>query len=304
VDLFSGQPRLIHSLDLAAEDTDSESYRDLLREIDRAFQSFDHMAVRHGWLSGTENVEVPAPGIPTGIDLPAFVASVLAPAPNGHRVPPGWVADLHGLPGFDRSTETVRLTSDPTQFRDAQGRECLYPGRSHPLTQRAIAAVRTGQVSLAKADTLSLLVTYSAQVGSVLRKIFALNLSPDGSIRQQPNFLSFSKTPSDSEDPWPRLFAGWAPAAITAAARQAAAIAETIAETFAARHNDRTVRQTTELRAWLQRRGNEVCGVIAPETGDLFNTQPSPDGWRTRSDPEQRLSAFVADPSAPATKRH
>ena len=40
-DLFSGMPRLVHSLDLAAEDTDSEAYRELLREIDRAFQSFD-----------------------------------------------------------------------------------------------------------------------------------------------------------------------------------------------------------------------------------------------------------------------
>ena len=59
-DLFSEMPRLIHSLDLAAEDTDSEAYRDLLREIDRAFQSFDHMAVRHGWLSGGEVAE-PAP---------------------------------------------------------------------------------------------------------------------------------------------------------------------------------------------------------------------------------------------------
>ena len=59
-DLFSAMPRLVHSLDLAAEDTDSEAYRDLLREIDRAFQSFDHMAVRHGWLSGGEGLE-PAP---------------------------------------------------------------------------------------------------------------------------------------------------------------------------------------------------------------------------------------------------
>ncbi len=61
-DLFSAMPRLVHSLDLAAEDTDSDAYRDLLREIDRAFQSFDHMAVRHGWLSGGETEDAPAAG--------------------------------------------------------------------------------------------------------------------------------------------------------------------------------------------------------------------------------------------------
>ena len=102
-DLFSGMPRLIHSLDLAAEDTDSESYRDLLREIDRAFQSFDHMAVRHGWLSGGEILPVPAAEVASDIDLPAFVASVLTPHGDLYRVPAGWAQDLDGLPGFDRA---------------------------------------------------------------------------------------------------------------------------------------------------------------------------------------------------------
>ena len=120
-DLFSGMPRLIHSLDLVAEDTDSDAYRDLLREIDRAFQSFDHMAVRHGWLSGGEILHAPPADVAPGIDLPAFVASVLTPDADGYRVPPGWAQDLDGLPGFDRATGTVRLTNNPEQLRDAQG---------------------------------------------------------------------------------------------------------------------------------------------------------------------------------------
>ncbi len=57
--LFGNAPRLIHSLDLAAEDTDSEAYRDLLREIDRSFKSFDHMAVRHGWMVGATEMGPP-----------------------------------------------------------------------------------------------------------------------------------------------------------------------------------------------------------------------------------------------------
>ena len=65
-------PRLVHSLDLAAEDTDSEAYRDLLREIDRAFQSFDHMAVRHGWLSGGETQDATPAEADGGMDLHGF----------------------------------------------------------------------------------------------------------------------------------------------------------------------------------------------------------------------------------------
>ena len=188
-DLFSGIPRLIHSLDLAAEDTDSDSYRDLLREIDRAFQSFDHMAVRHGWLSGGEILPMPAAEVDFDIDLPAFVASALTPHGDGFRVPAGWVQDLDGLPGFDRGIGTVRLTNDPEQLRDADGRELLYPGRSHPLTRRAIASVRTGRVSAARADELSLLITYSVEVGSLLRDMFALCLYPDGSVMERPLWL-------------------------------------------------------------------------------------------------------------------
>ena len=185
-DLFSGMPRLIHSLDLAAEDTDSECYRDLLREIDRAFQSFDHMAVRHGWLSGGEISPMGAAEAACDIDLPAFVASVLIADGDLHRVPAGWAQDLDGLPGFDRTAGTVRLTNDPEKIRDAEGRDLLYPGRSHPLTRRAIASVRSGRVSAARGDRLSLLVTYTVAIGSLLRDVFALWLYPDGSVMEKP----------------------------------------------------------------------------------------------------------------------
>jgi len=190
-DLLSGMPRPIHSLDLAAEDTGSEAYRDLLREIDRAFQGFDRMAVRHGWLSGGPvAVDAPADDL-ADIDLPAFVASVLTPEGGGYRVPAGWVSDLEGLPGFDGGI--ARLTGDPQRLRDENGRTLLYPGRSHPLTRRAIASVRTGRVSVARGDALSLLVTYSVEVGSLLRKVFALRVFPDGAVVEQPDFLSLAQ---------------------------------------------------------------------------------------------------------------
>jgi superfamily II DNA or RNA helicase len=303
-DLFSATPRLIHSLDLAAEDTDSDAYRDLLREIDRAFRSFDHMAVRHGWLSGGETRDMPPAETNAGIDLPAFVASTLVPDAGVHRVPPGWADDLDGLAGFDRITGTVHLTADPNQLHDALGRKLLYPGRSHPLTRRAIAATRTGRVSSAKSDTVSLLVTYTVEIGSLLRDVVALRLFPDGSVTEQPDFLAIAEQVAACDGPWNRLFAGWASDAIAAAGPTATAIAEKIAATFDAAHMDRIHRDTCLLHTWLERRVIEICGSIIPRTGDLFDTEPPADDWHSCPLPELRLSHFIADPAAPGPKRH
>jgi ERCC4-related helicase len=300
-DLFSGLPRLIHSLDLTAEDTDSDSYRDLLREIDRAFQSFDHMAVRHGWLSGGEIPPFPTAETPIDIDLPAFVASTLIPHADSFRVPAGWTQDLDGLPGFDRANGTVRLTDNPEKLRDAQGRELLYPGRSHPLTRRAIASVRTGRVSAAKADKLSLLVTYTVEIGSLLRDIFALRLFPDGSILEQP--LSLPEHAVTANDLWRRHFAKWVPDAITAADPAAAKIAKRIAAAFTVEHRARIARDTTNADTWLERRANELCGTVVRATDDLFDFGPQSDHWRSNPTPDQRLSGFAADPSVSTTQR-
>jgi superfamily II DNA or RNA helicase len=300
-DLFSAMPRLIHSLDLAAEDTDSESYRDLLREIDRAFQSFDYMAVRHGWLSGTENHDTPDVESRPGIDLGAFVASVLTPVGDVHRIPPAWTQDLEGLPGFDRMTGTVRLTADPAQHRDAEGRLLLYPGRSHPLTRRSIAAVRTGRVSTAKSSALSLLVTYSIEAGSLLRDVFALRLLPDGAIEEAPDFLSLAERTARAGNPWNHSFAGWAKAAMTTAATTAALIADKLVAQAIVQHQARLDRDAASAKAWLQSSANELCGPVIPWTPDLFDSSGHPDPGAT---PEQRLAQLAADPAAPSAKRH
>jgi superfamily II DNA or RNA helicase len=300
-DLFNGMPRLIHSLDLAAEDTSSDSYRDLLREIDRAFQSFDHMAIRHGWLSGGEIPPTPTAEAACSIDLPAFVASVLTPHTDGYHVPPGWAQDLDSLPGFDRTTNTVRLTNDPEQLRDGQGRELLYPGRSHPLTRRAIASVRTGQVSAARADTLSLLVTYTVEIGSLLRDIFALHLFPDGSTAEKP--LSLPDQAVAADGLWHRSFAEWAPDTIAAAASKAAAASQKIAFAFNLEHQNRIAHDAGIARRWLERRTTELCGTVVPRTGDLFDTTPPPSDWRSCQTAEQRLSGYATDPSVATAQR-
>jgi len=302
-DLFSGMPRLIHSLDLAAEDTDSEAYRDLLREIDRAFRNFDHMAVRHGWLSGGEVPYAASAEAKAELDLPAFVASALIQSADGYHVPAGWTQDLEGLPGFDRATGTVRMTADPEQLRDADGRELLYPGRSHPLTRRAIASVRTGQVSVTRADRLSLLITYAVEIGSLLRRVFALRFFPDGSITEPSDFLSLAGDAVTSGAAWKLLFSGWAPDAMTAADQIVSGVAERIGSAFAVEYCDRLDSEIAIGRAWLERRSNELCGALLHWSQDLFDTGPSPDDWRFCPVPEQRLSGYVADPSVAMPQR-
>jgi hypothetical protein len=294
-DLFSAMPRTIHSLDLAAEDTDSDAYRDLLREIDRAFQGFDRMAVRHGWLSGGPVPDAPLSETPD-IDLHAFVASVLTPEADGYLVPAAWAPDLDGLPGFDRATGMVRLTDDPERLRDEKGRALLYPGRSHPLTRRAIASVRTGRVSMARGDTLSLLVTYSVEIGSLLRKVFALVIYPDGSITEQPDFLPVARQEVAGDC---AVFTDWT----AAAASRAVSVADRIASAFTIVHLDRINRASVAARGWLERRTNELCGSVVPWTGNLFDAEPSTSDWRTCPIPEQRLVRFVADPSLTPSQR-
>jgi superfamily II DNA or RNA helicase len=302
-DLFSSMPRLIHSLDLAAEDTDSQAYRDLLREIDRAFQSFDHMAVRHGWSSGGDRVG-PAPvEQDADIDLSAFIRSALTPEADGFRVPHAWAQDLEGIPGFDRAAGLVRLTDDPKQMRDSCGRSLMYPGRPHPLTRRAIAAARTGRVSAARGQALSLLMTYAVEAGSWLSSVFALRLSPDGSVVEQPDFLLLANDAADLTGVWSRLFAEWAPDAMALAALHAVEFAEQIGFAAAAAYRKRVDCGAVAAHRWLVRRANELCGSPDPSIGDLFAPARPEDDWRYCQVPEQRLARFAVDPSVAAADR-
>jgi superfamily II DNA or RNA helicase len=306
-DLFSAIPRLVHSLDLAAEDGDSEAYRDLLREIDRAFQSFDHMAVRHGWMGSGPVPDLPPEEKSHSIDLAAFVASVL---PGGNRVPADWHAELDGLPGFDHTSGTVRLTDDPSRTRDSDGQTLLYPGRSHPLTCRVIARIRAGQsgrVSAARGDALSLLVTYVAEIGdrsgTLSRKVFALLLMPDGAVEQPADVLALAGQGVPPGRLWHDRFAGWAPKAIKAADSRAAAVANRIATDFSVSWQEKQDRDAVTLNAWLAQRTNALCGSPIDLVGDLFDTAPRTVDWRYGKAPEQRLAAFAADMSVPTPQR-
>jgi hypothetical protein len=197
----------------------------------------------------------------------------------------------------------VRLTDDPERMRDSSGRPLMYPGRSHPLTRRAIASVRTGRVSAARGQKRSLLMTYVVEAGSLLRTVFALLVSSDGAVREQADFLSCANDPVLEDGLWQKKFASWAPKALAAAGVRAVELGERIASVAAAAHQNRLARDDAVVRAWLVRRANELCGPIEARTGDLFSPEPTGTNWKSCEVPEQRMAEFAADPTVPIARR-
>lgn len=296
-DLFAGLPRLVQSLDLTGEDTASEAWRDLLREIDRAFKAFEDMAVRHGWLSGGP-VDPPGDGPKVAFNVPDFVAAALP----GGRVPDMWAEDLRDLPGFDSATKTVRLTNDPDRLRDELGRDLLYPGRAHPLTRRVIGRLRggtEGQVAVAQGER-SVLTTFAAETADArFRYVFALRQFPDDRIVEEADWLRHADAEPRNAD-WDSGYAAWAGGGALDQAAQD--IADRAFAGYTEAEAARRARHEAEIAAWLSRRADEICGPAATRrAGDLFGAMVcEPD----QGSPEARLRNCHSDPAQPdATRR-
>lgn len=182
--LFPDGKPPIQTIDHAANEARTEAYRDLLHEIDRAYEGFDGMAARHGWLAG-QGLNADAALMATAaqarqtakrhaarIDLPDFVAAAAAwPLGMGRpdhtmgrpdhmerlsrstlpptaglviAIPSDWTQVFAGLPGCDPVTRQIHLTRDPTQSRDPAGNPVAMLGRAHPVVKKAIGRVRRG----------------------------------------------------------------------------------------------------------------------------------------------------------------
>ena len=218
--LFPDDKPPIRTLDHAATEAQTEAYRDLLHEIDRAYDGFDGMAARHGWLS-TQGLNADATLMAAAteartsakrqaamVDLPDFVAASVIldiehtlPLPQGEgeglvvgscaistiQTPPDWFQALTGLPGCNPSTGAIRFTRDPTQTRDPAGGALAMLGRAHPAVRKAISRVRqTGdnRVSAARHDTLALLMTYTMELHTprhvALKRLIVVLLNEHG----------------------------------------------------------------------------------------------------------------------------
>jgi hypothetical protein len=317
--LFEDEPPAIRTLDRVAEETNTDAYRDLLHEIDRAFDSFERSAVRHGWLADHEaHSDAPDPADAKAakrcnsargrIDLPTFVAATIAQE-TGHRVgnrtvlrlPTEWRAGLDGLPGFDSDAGVLRVTDDRSLLRDRYGRSLAYLGRTHPVVRRACSGAQRmsgigsdARVSVARTDGRtppSVLFTYGAELRSgqriEMQWIIAVMLSQDNAAKeittsdQWLRLADFRHDKPSPHDAWQRLFAGWVPAHGT----DVAAVAD------------------ADLQDWLQSRCKDICGAYVPRTGDLFGTDPPGPNWQVLAAPLDRLAGFAADANNQPNRR-
>ena len=138
---------MVRTLDRAVGESQPETVAALMRDIDRAFDAFDLMAVSHGWHG--------ARGLNAGIDrindaeqrwsasdcvedLPDFVSAVIEAETNERSsilgeisLPKNWVHGLDGLPGLDPPLGRVPLYP---QLRS--------PGMMRPAGERGFLAAR------------------------------------------------------------------------------------------------------------------------------------------------------------------
>jgi hypothetical protein len=340
--LFDDEPSAIRTLDRVAEEANADAYRDLPHEIDRAFNGFDRSAVRHGWLDDRGPHADAAPMAAASaaraggaaclghIDLPDFVAAAIGAEASGNaagrgvlHLPADWLGGLDDLPGFDREHRVLRVTRDRVRLRDRQGRSLAFLGRAHPLVRRAIGRVHRiadaawdNRVSVARAPAGSppaVLLTFSAELRSATRTEFQriiavlLPIHGDAVELSEParwQDLAGTEQPRTSGNAWPTRFAHWVPNRQRRAESVANAAMQRDVARVMAEYQKNTGREADDLRDWLARRADDICGAFVPQTSDLFGAATDGPAWQSLSAPLDRLAAFTADANnSPARRR-
>jgi hypothetical protein len=319
--LFDDEPSSIRTMDRAAEDANADAYRDLLREIDRAFDGFERSAVQHGWLDrhtapDTEDRRA-SKCVPT-FDLPKFVAAAIEaktalPAIDRQTLllPEDWCAGLDGLPGFDHRRSTLRFTRNSSRFYDSQGRSLAFLGRAHPLVRRACSqAPRKGSdgvdnriaVSATDESAPALLLTFSLELRSALRcelrRVIAILLPLHGSateITEPTQWLQLANANMAPNNVWHDLFESWVSCRHTDVAEiTGCALQRELVHLDATLHQ-RNDQEAGQLQIWLRTRADEICGPYHPRAGDLFGATASGPDWQLLQEPLDRVAAFAAD---------
>jgi ERCC4-related helicase len=327
-DLFKPDPEIIRTLDRAAGDNRPDAIVSLSREIDRAFDAFDLMAVCHAW-NGTHGfstgkgllaeAEQSAHSGLAPEDLPAFVSAVVEAEVNDSvsgqdeiKLPANWTHDLNDLPGFDATASVLRFTRDFETWRDDSGRITGFLGRAHPLVLRAMkhGCHLPGAVAVGWADRIGLLLTFELEIRiserTMLREIVAVMARPDHPPTEIIQWITLGASgPNPPFDRvWDRLFASWAGEAWQESERLVSTIASRKREVFVARHNTSNDRELAQTNRWLRVKANQLCGSYVAPTGDLFgDPDPSSPDWRRKEDPLARLVSLATDPAIPGSKR-
>jgi hypothetical protein len=319
-DLFKADGTAIQTLDRAVGDSSPETIAELMREIDRAYDAFDLMAVSHGWHAASGlSAEEHLPAVPAeSFDLADFVADV-AEAETGQtsttqdeiRLPASWAHGLDGLPGFDAARCVMRFTRNPETWRDHEGRDLGYLGRAHPLVLRAIrhGCGLNGAVTMGCHDYLALLLTSEIEIRVshrvMFRQIVAIIATPDRPPVEIDRWLAVGDAESTvtAAGVWDRLFASWSERAQSKSRDLLSRIASRRHKAFVARYDKMNKQQTAQSRRWLRVKANIFCGPFTPSTGDLFGVPDTGPAWRVERDPLTRLISFATDPATAAAKR-
>jgi hypothetical protein len=320
-DLFKADSDTIRTLDRAAGDSSPDTVANLMREIDRAFDAFDLMAVCHGWHgvqgSNAEMGQLRYDREPAE-DLADFVAAVAAEetgeAPTTHheiRLPANWAYGLDGTPGFDSARCVLRFTRHFETFRDKTGRDVAYLGRAHPVVLRAIrdCCRSPAPISVGRADHLGLLLTFEIQIPvadrTVFRQVIGILATPDRQPVELDHWpgLDISELADPEDQIWDRLFACWSGPARSKSEDLLSGIASRKQETFVAHYEELRQQQIARSRRWLRVRANHLCGLFTPMTGDLFGASDTEPAWRHQRDPLTRLISYATSPETPVGKR-
>ena len=326
-DLFRTDPETIRTLDRSISDSSPETLGALLREIDRAFEAFDLMAVCHGWYgarglnAGMDQVlqaERSRSHSGDAEDLAEFVGAVVAAetnqptlAPSGIRLPPNWIHGIEDLPGFDPATSLLRFTHDFELYRDSAGQSTSFVGRAHPLVLRAIrhGCRLPGAVAVSRGKNLGLLLTFEIEIPvsnrAMFRQIVAVLARPDGPPKEMRQWLDLGRPEHTVPitQVWNRLFASWAGAAKSDSVSILSQIASRKHAAFRAEFDESRQEEAGRARRWLRMRADLLCGAFVSRTGDLFGGHAPGPVWRHEEDPLTRLILFAADPETPGPKR-
>lgn len=325
--LFPDTPPAVATLDVSAAAAETVAYRALLHEIDRAYEGFDGMAVRHGWFAGQgQNAEAEHMHLATQVhgvareralawDLNDFVAAAAGSSDLAAiDVPADWTDVLRGLPGYDPDAPVLRIARDPDRSRDDGGRSLAVLGRVHPAVRKAIGRSRQdrdSRIAVARHGSAALLLTYTMEISTQRhlagRRTVAILLPEHGTVTvltEPEQWLIFAAPEHRTavREPWCR-FAGWAPPRLCEATGAATAAMHRWAAAIAAEHAGMIEAEGRRLDGWIERRAGALCGPPRARTPGLFGDLASGPAWQSAVCPADRLRAFAADIANPASSR-
>ena len=334
--LFKPEPDSERLFDQDHEDVNQPAYQELLAEIEQAVGGFERSTRTHSWVGDLGLSAEPANLVDAekalhqgealgGADLLTFVADAVETETRSASavqkvgpiwtltLPPGWSHGLDGLPGWDATTNTLRLTADPDLLLDGERRTVGFLGRAHPVVRRALDRVRNiplgdgkatldRRVTAVSGDGPALLYTFlctvQGEAGREFERLVAALVRPSGKpeVFTEPQkwlALAASDRQVPTANQWERHFVAWASGREQAAQQAVKAAFAPMTDDFLEHHKSEMGGERREVERWAAARSDELCG----ESEQQLELGAKTDGpsWRIVTKPIERLALFSAD---------